>query len=657
MTAAANGGGPTYMGAYTKPLLKPAHPIRGRDHEMAVIRAVFERPETSNAIILAEPGTGKTALVEQLALTDTDREYREVDIPKMTGDGTKDPTPRLQGLFREAMARAGGGGRDLVLFMDEFHQIVTSGHTGAVEALKPILAQSASLGLRIIAATTLEEYHKYVAPNEALAERLQRIALAPPARDVVLGVLVGIARDAGIGPDEFAEQDAAMVYDAAQRYLPGQAQPRKSIGLLDSMIGWRRLSAKDPGMGTLPMDRALLGRVLAETANVTMDVSLDPDRVEQAINDRVVSQQFAARRIKERLAVAMAGIGDPTRPLASFLMVGPTSVGKTETAKVLARALFGDDSRHLLRYDMTEYSAPSDAQRFRSDISSGIWAMPHAVVLLDEVEKANPAVVRLLLQILDDGRLSDDYGRQVTFVDAYIIMTTNAGVRGTGVFNTIAQWNGSRRDGEDDPDDAPLADYEQPIRKAILNDRTNGSYSFSPELLARIDCVVPYQPLDSSAMLGIVRGSLARFADDMRSRRGVSIEYDDRVVRYIALEKAPPTDDPDAGSARYANSLIDDAVKSAVAMAMIKDPLVSGLRLGVEGAMRIDDPDIVKGRARISVSIVSERSPRPMERPAGRSKAKSPDGGRGAPARSAGMIAAAPVRKASSGRARARIMT
>lgn len=617
---------------YTRLIATPTHPIISRDKETATLLAVFEQFETSNAIILAEPGTGKTALVQHLAEVDHSHEYREVDIPLLTGDGNEDPTPRLQALFKEVRERnTSGDGRDMVLFMDEFHQLM---HTspGAIEALKPILAQSAANRLHVIAATTLEEYHKFVAPNEALAERFERVTLGPPARAAVTSTLTGIARANGLDEDDFGAGMAEQVYDAAEQYLPSQAQPRKSITILDKMIGWWRLSRSDhapAGMEPIAMDRPLLAQCLQQLANVSLDVETDPDAVERRINEKVISQQFAAMRIKERLAIAMAGLSDPERPLASFLMVGPTSVGKTETAKVLSRTLFGDDARHLLRFDMTEYSAPTDAARFRSDISQGIWAMPYAVVLLDEIEKANPTVVRLLLQILDDGRLSDDYGRQVTFTNSYIIMTTNAGTD-SHIFKDIAKWNtgadpgkegdgkgkdGGPGDGKSDGDDDPLSDYETPIRQAIIHSQTNGTNAFSPELLARIDCIVPYQPLNESTLVTIVDNELRRFADRMRTERGITVDYHEDVVKYIALEKAPPSSDPDAGSARYAKALINDRIKSAIGLRLVEDPTINGIRLSVAGEMRVDKSDLVKGSARIKVEVTSRRQP-PRQAPA-----------------------------------------
>lgn len=588
------------LATYTHPIARPAHPIVGRGHVIDTLLATFERPEVSNAILLAEAGTGKTAVVQHLAMTDTTRDYLEGDIPAMKAEGPDALATNLSLLFEEVRRyNASKAGKPMVVFFDECHLIMEESRS-SVEALKPILAQSGALGLNIIMATTLEEYHEFIAPNQALSERLQRIALAPPARGVVIGVLQDIARKAGVTLDEHL---AALIYESADRFMPASAQPRKSINLLDSMIGWYRSSRirRHGQMAPTPiaMDRALLNQVLEQNANAVIDMSVDPERIEQAINDHVVSQRLAAMRVRERMEISMAGFGDTSRPAGSFMLAGPTGVGKTELVKTFTKALFGADPRRLARFDMTEFSTAADAVRFRDALAQRIWDMPYAVVLLDEVEKAHASVKLMLLQVLDDARLTDRNGRQVTFTNAYIFMTTNAGVD-AGVFTTIAQWASS-----DTGDGERMDEFIDNIRRAITStDSGSEGAGLKPEFLGRIDTIVPFQPLSGETIRTIVEHKLADLQAFIAEHRHVKLTIDPRVVRYIAEEKAPVEGDPNSGGARYIERVLSGELVTRLAAALNREPDATALNVSLTGIMRIEERTRVKGTARITVETI-----------------------------------------------------
>ena len=577
------------MDRYTS-LLEPAdHAILGRERLVRTLLATFERPLVSNALLLAEAGTGKTALVQELARQDPGRIYRSVDVPAMIADSAnprEDLAPRLKSVFDETRTFNRMAGRPVVLFIDEFHQIVQLS-PAAVEALKPLLAQSASHGVRIIAATTLVEYHDYVAPNLPLVERLQRINVPPPPRPVVIDILMSIAKGQRA---PLSRGLAGTVYDYAERYMPASAQPRKSIMLLDSMIGWHRL---DGDGGGAPMDEALLARVLEQNANVSVRLKASPDAVKRRINGRVMAQQWAAEAIDQRLQICLAGLNDPGRPMASFLFAGSTGVGKTEVVKQMTVGLFGEDMRHLVRFDMSEYSLDGSVDRFRVALADYVWNMPYCVILLDEMDKAAPNVVQLLLQVLDDGRLTDANGRTVTFTNAYVVMTTNAGV-GSGIFSSMAAYAPS-----DSGAGEQLRDWMDSIRKALTG-RPGEQGGFPPEFLGRIDTIVPFQPLSNATMHAIASRRLSEQRDLLRAKQGADLRWTDRVVDYVAEERAPGEADVNAGGARYIMSVIESEIMSPVARLANAHPECRLVSIDVEGTMRVDRGSVHRrGDARI----------------------------------------------------------
>lgn len=610
------------MDRYTR-LLEPAdHAILGRERLVRALLATFERPLVSNALLLAEAGTGKTALVQELARQDPGRMYRSVDVPAMIADSAnprEDLAPRLKSVFDETREFNRIAGRPVVLFIDEFHQIVQLS-PAAVEALKPLLAQSASHGVRIIAATTLVEYHDYVAPNLPLVERLQRINVPPPPRPVVIDILMSIAEGQRA---PLSRELAGTVYDYAERYMPASAQPRKSIMLLDSMIGWHRLGGAGGG-DAVPMDEALLAQVLEQNANVSVRIKASPDAVKRRINGRVMAQQWAAEAIDQRLQICLAGLNDPGRPMASFLFAGSTGVGKTEVVKQMTVGLFGDDMRHLVRFDMSEYSLDGSVDRFRVALADYVWNMPYCVILLDEMDKAAPNVVQLLLQVLDDGRLTDANGRTVTFTNAYVVMTTNAGV-GSGVFRNMAAYAPS-----DSGAGEQLRDWMDTIRQALTG-RPGEQGGFPPEFLGRIDTIVPFQPLSNATMHAIASKRLSEQRDLLMARHGAALEWTDRVVDYVAEERAPGEADVNAGGARYIMSVIESEIMSPVARLVNSCPECRLVHIDVEGTMRVDRGSVHRrGDARISArAFDGDGRPigAPDERPDGGAAPSGPSGG------------------------------
>lgn len=897
--------------------------------------------------------THNTALVQGTMLKDSDRAYLEVNLPKMIANlhNENEMADKLKSLFREVEAYRNAEGREIVLFIDEFHQIVQLS-SAAVEVLKPLLADSGTRGIRVIAATTYIEYQQHIASNLPLVERLQRINLPQPSKEVVVSILRGMAKRYGVENQFVGDSMFEAIYDYTNRYIPANAQPRKSILMLDSMIGWHRVDKR-------PIDMKLLADVIYETEGINIAFRVDATSIKSQLDKVVIAQQFASSAIESRLQICCADLNNKNKPMSSFLFTGSTGVGKstscdtmipvytkdgtvthkragdvlpgeyvfdrtgkptqvlgvfpqgkrdvyrvtlgdgrildvsdnhlwavypakrsrdegytiyttqtllnkgletkqhdrvgmkyfipmngavewpqrdfsvdpyvvgamigdgslaskaalvmssddefvvskvanligaadyrrsspdnnydwtfdasekngkkkliqkadifgnmpelnnkksperripyeymtgsveqrwalinglfdtdgtisahdgerynisysthsrelaydiqevlyslgvsssvnkhdrnnknpeydvhvcsknedkprfftlprkrdialksvglnkqrektfdyvgirsiekldrqeemvcfyvdndehlyqagqyvvthnTEMSKQLANILF-EDERALVRMDMTEYALPESLERFRLELTQAVWTRPYCIILLDEIEKACAPVTRILLQVLDDGRLLDRNNREVTFKNAYIIVTTNAG---SEIYKNIAQYNA-----DDTGSGKMLEKYESLIRDSIKG--TTGGGKFPPELLGRIDCLVPFQPLSEKTMGTICLMKLNKLRDEIMKKHRIKVEYEKRVLPYIVQDKL--TTDSDAGGARGVVSRIEREVTTELSRYINAHP---DMRAGgktvyvcVEGELIAENKNRLESGAHIVIS-------------------------------------------------------
>lgn len=903
--------------------------------------------------------THNTVLVQSCMQDDPERIYLEVDMAKMIANlsNPEEMAARLKALFDEAESFSQAEGREIVLFIDEFHQVVQLS-AAAVEALKPLLAASGSRGIKVIAATTYDEFNAHIASNLPLVERLARINIPQTNREVTIAILKGMAKkydvDEGIFNDSLYEQ----IFDYTNRYVPASVQPRKSIRVLDAMVGRHRYLGER-------MDKKLLAEVLKIEFGVEVEINVDATMIKNELDKRVFSQDFATTSIARRLQLCVAGLNDPSKPMASLLFTGATGTGKlctdstrvpvfsedgsvlwkrhgdlvpgdrvfqrdgspqevlavfpqgeqdiyrvhtwdgrhldvggphlwgvytakmrsnkhkgkdvqprvmttlemleagvvrtypgdtrervkffipmngavqwpeadlsvdpyvvgvfignggltqnpltlssddvavvrrvgetlgyepkkasahnyswlfktgekfgnsdklvqtadlftelpelvgvysaerriprqymtasieqrwelvrglfdtdgsidassgrynvrystfsqglaedvrellfslgvsntmkvytrtkddgrvlveyvinvkssnddkarffwlerkrviaeeaqmatagrervkrfdmvgitkieklpyqeaasciyvdhpehlyqagdfivthnTEVTKQLAKILFGDDQRHLIRFDMTEWGRDDSVDLFREELSRQVWATSHCVLLFDEIEKASPLVVRLLLQVLDDGRLSDKDGRQVSFLNTYIVLTTNAG---SEIYRTIGEYNA-----DDHGSEASMREYEKVIEESIKS--TDGG-KFPPELLGRIDAIVPFQPLSRPTLRKIMMKKLSALKADVKRKHGIDLTIDKRVVDFLVEDES--RSDSDAGGARDMVRRMQRYLSTEVAAFINEHPEERVIAAKIDGTLRSEDVTILKSDARVVV--------------------------------------------------------
>src|SRR5947199_214614 len=490
-------------------------PVIGRDAEIRRVVQVLSRRTKNNPVLIGEPGVGKTAVVEGLA-----QRIVAKDVPSsLQGKrvvaldlGAMVAGAKYRGEFEErlkaVLTEIKDSGGQIITFIDELHTVVGAGATGegAMDAgnmLKPMLARGE---LRMVGATTLDEYREHIEKDAALERRLQQVLVAEPSVEDTIAILRGLA-----GRYQAHHQvqinDGALVAAAtlSDRYITSRFLPDKAIDLVDEAASRLRMEIDSRPVEIDEVERAVRRMEIEEMALSKEDDAASKDRLAaikaelaekrehlSALTARwqnekgSIEKTEAVRAVSDAVRRARAGVADPDRPTGSFLFLGPTGVGKTELAKALAEFLF-DDERAMVRIDMSEYAEKHSVARLvgappgyvgydqGGQLTEAVRRRPYTVVLLDEVEKAHPDVFDVLLQVLDDGRLTDGQGRTVDFRNTILILTSNLGSQ-------------------------LIADQSVPEdkrRQAVLEVvRTH----FKPEFLNRLDDVVVFRALGTEEL-------------------------------------------------------------------------------------------------------------------------------------------------------------
>ncbi len=569
-------------------------PVIGRTEEVEAIIEILSRRTKNNPVLIGDPGVGKTAIVEGLAqwmVNDevpdalADKRILALDLSGMVA-GTQ-----YRGEFEERLKKVIQEVRDnpddQIIFLDELHTVVGAGAVeGSMDAsnmLKPALAYGE---MRLVGATTIDEYRKNIEKDAALERRLQPVLIGEPSVDEALEILRGLKdRYEAHHRVEITEEAIVAAAELSDRYVTGRFLPDKAIDLVDLASARVRLRAKTkPAADTKALeeelrslqrerDHVIAAEDFGETQEPKEKVAALPARIEESggdrrpmvgevtaediaevvsratgipvsqlteeererllrlegqLHERIVGQEEAVEAVAEAIRRARAGLSDPNRPIGSFLFLGPTGVGKTELARSLADALFGDEAA-IVRIDMSEFQEKHTVSRLvgappgyvgyeeAGQLTEAVRRRPYSVLLLDEIEKAHPDVFNVLLQILDDGRLTDAQGRTVDFKNAVVIMTSNLGAER---IRAHARRNES------------FEQLKEDMNQLLRN-------TLRPEFVNRIDEVILFRSLGEDQI-----AQIACLLLDHTSRRlkaqGVGIEFTDAAVALIAEEGFDP---------------------------------------------------------------------------------------------------------------------
>ena len=488
-------------------------PLIGRAQELEDMISVLARRFKANVLMVGDPGVGKTAIIEGLA-----QEIATGNVPEFLKDhevwsleiGSLVAGSKYRGEFEEkfkAVIASLEAKKKCILFIDEAHTMrgAGAGSGGALDfanMLKPAITKG---NLKVIASTTWEEYYESFEKDRALMRRFYRLSVDEPDTTTTEKILIGLSPRLEKFHNVMIDTAAmTAAVELAGRYIHDKKNPDKSIDLLDAACARERV--KDLGLTTVTSE--LIMAQVARVTNVPMD-RLQNERstkiveLESNIKQKLYGQDAAVDSVLERVYINFSGIGNPKRPMASFLFLGPTGTGKTELAKLLAQNL----DMHLLKYDMSEYQerytvssligAPPGYVGFEDGnvgggkLISDISKNPFAVILFDEIEKAHPDVSNILLQMLDEGHLTGSNGKRVDVKNCIIIMTSNLGSK-DNENNNIGFSSSLEKTGEED---RAMKDF------------------FKPELRNRIDQICKFVKLDTLAIKKIV----VKFTDDLKT--------------------------------------------------------------------------------------------------------------------------------------------
>ena len=616
-------------------------PVIGREKEIQRVIQILSRRTKNNPVLIGEPGVGKTAiaegLAERIASGDVPEELLDKKILSLDLSGMVAGT-KYRGEFEEriknTLAEVKKAG-NVILFIDELHTIVGAGSAeGAVDAaniIKPALGRGE---IRVIGATTLNEYRKYIEKDAALERRFQPVTVGEPTPEATLEILKGL-RDKYESHHKLTITDEALeaAVQLSKRYIGDRFLPDKAIDLMDEAASqvrmtaeasspdlkaleekitalhrekteavaaqdfekaaqlrdieknyqeqveierdnWRKQLAQNRGNVTADdVAKVVAGWTGIPVTRLTEDESMRLLKLEEKLHQRVVGQDEAVNAVAKAIRRSRVGLKDPKRPIGSFLFLGPTGVGKTELCKTLAEAMFGDENA-MVRIDMSEYMEKHTVSRLvgsppgyvgheeGGQLTEKVRRKPYSVVLFDEIEKAHEDVWNILLQILEDGIVTDSQGRKVDFKNTIIVMTSNVGAKNITADAARLGFDGSEK-GEKESEEVRF----DRIRDAVMADLKR---TFRPEFLNRIDEIIVFRQLTEDNIRQIARRMLDVTGARM-AQQGITLAADDDAVAELARDGF----DPQYG-ARPLRRAIQSMVEDAVAEKMLEGQLKSG---------------------------------------------------------------------------------
>ena len=548
-------------------------PLIGREHEVERVIQILCRRRKNNPLLVGEAGVGKTAIAEGLAWRITQSEVPEVlaesvvyalDMGALLA-GTKyrgDFEQRLKGVLKNLKDQP-----NAILFIDEIHTLIGAGAAsgGTLDAsnlLKPALSSGA---MKCIGATTFTEYRGIFEKDAALSRRFQKVDVIEPSIEQTVEILKGLkSRFEEHHSVKYAPAALQAAAELSAKFINDRHLPDKAIDVIDEAGAAQRILPKNKQKKTIT--RSEVEEIVAKIARIPPASVSSDDRSKLKTLDRdlksvVFGQDPAIDALAAAIKMARSGLGRPDKPIGSFLFSGPTGVGKTEVAKQLAFILGVD----LIRFDMSEYmerhavsrliGAPPGYVGFDQGglLTEAISKKPHAVLLLDEIEKAHPDVFNVLLQVMDHGTLTDNNGRKADFRSVIIIMTTNAGAE-TMNKATIGFLN-SREQGDE------MADIKR---------------LFTPEFRNRLDATVSFKSLDEEIILRVVDKFLLELEGQLAEKK-VEVTFTDGLRKHLAKKGFDPL-----MGARPMQRLIQDTIRRALADELLFGRLVEGGRLTVD---------------------------------------------------------------------------
>ena len=575
-------------------------PVIGREKEVQRMMEILSRRTKNNPLILGDPGVGKTAIVEGLAQQIAAGNVPEnlmnqniwtLDLPGLVA-GAKyrgEFEERLKNVIQEATEAD-----DVILFIDEMHTIIGAGSAeGSIDAssmLKPVLARGA---FQIIGATTAEEFRKYLTKDPAFERRFQTIDVEEPSVEDTVKILTALKpRYEEHHHVRYTQAAIEAAANLSNRYIQDRFLPDKAIDLVDEACAAARIRAEREGKADPTLTREDIARVVAQASGVPVERVGEKererlDKLESRLNAEIVGQQKAVAAVAGAIRRSRTGLGEPGRPMGAMLFLGPTGVGKTALAKALAASWFGSE-KALLKFDMSEYQEQHTTARLLGappgylghdqggQLTEAVRRRPYSVVLFDEIEKAHPDIQNILLQILEDGQLTDAMGRKADFRNTIVLLTSNLGARFlAGQSAPLGFAAGSE------------AVFEKQSAQAI----EEAKKWFRPELVGRLDELIVFRPLAEDSLCAIAEKLLGQL-EARAARNGYQLTHTPRVGAVLAARARSPY------GARELRRQVDRAVEQALANQIASGTAHTGQHwtadCTVDGAIVLEEGEAVE---------------------------------------------------------------
>lgn len=603
-------------------------PITGRDKEIERLVHILLRRTKNNPIIIGEAGVGKTAIVEGLAQKivagDVPEQLKnkkifQLDLAALVAGASHrgEFEERLKGVINEAIASSG----QIILFIDEIHTLIGAGDTdGALDAsniIKPHLARG---HMQIIGTTTTTEFRQHFEKDKAFERRFQQILADEPDEDTAVEMLKVLRpKYEKFHAVTYPDETLVAAVKLSKKYIGERYLPDKAVDLLDEAGAEVKLAHDSGKRQDAQVVKSDIERVVSSWTGIPITKLTEDEgqkllHLEKRIHERLIDQEEAVVAVAEAVRRGRIGLAPANRPISSFIFLGPSGVGKTELAKTIAEILFGRDDA-MVRLDMSEYMEKHEVAKLigappgyvgyeeGGQLTEAVRAKPYSIVLLDEVEKAHPDVFNILLQVLEDGRLTDNKGNTISFKNTIVICTSNIG-------SALIQQELSEKDPS-----APAPTPEQFNEQfAKLSELVNGELRkfFRPELLNRFDDIVIFKPLRRQDMTEIAKLGIAK-TGKLLEEQGYHIQTTDKAIAQLALEGYDPV-----YGARPLRRLIQTSIENQIALLLIGKTFVPGDTI-------IIDYDSTKGAFAFSKGASQPATP-------GDEKNKAEEDGKEAPA-------------------------
>lgn len=594
--------------------------IQGRDKEIKMLYRILERPKTRIALLVGPAGVGKTALVEEFAKQlnsgsyDTKLNYNYMLLSLRLGNLASIGVSKLQSALSkllenlkdfETLAQSALGDPNLriVLFIDEVHMMVTIFGPGTKiggDVMKDILARSP---VRVICATTRREYDSTIAVDQPFAQRFKQIEMNELSKPIVRQICKNWWKKVAPDLEELPETMINRIIDANEVYRSDSAEPRKTIDILEDLVSYSRITGEQA-------DEHVVNQIFKERYSINLKFSVDADSVADEIDKNIKGQPFARYTLRRALRAMVYDIDqNSNRPLGTFLFTGPTGVGKSETTKVLARALYPGENV-LQNINMPDYKTPEHEPGFRKRLGEAVRHVPNSVILFDELEKADESILDSLLAILDEGIVTfETMNREgnlevnhVSLRNTIIIATTNAGHE---IFDNDAKFSQRDSDTEEEVNRSEITRLQQALRSHLI------TAGFKPELLGRFKRRVPYRSLSEAELLEIAETKINNLVTTYRDLKDIELiidpprQWPEDTYNYFTTDVAlditfirARASDANGGGARRINDEIEENLKDELIEAIVDNPECKKFHITVSKDSKIYDSSVdssVKG--------------------------------------------------------------